>query len=499
MKKSTMNDFIEALTKKKGTSAYDTQAEVVRVDGSTAWVHIPGGVDETPVRMTINAKPGDTVQVRVGGGRAWLTGNGSAPPTDDARAIVADTKADGAMAAANSAVQSASIAKDAADSAIASAAEAEQAAQDAQDSLMSVVQGATTVEKAVSVMQTALEAVVDYDPNAKQGTFTGDGTETDFALTERATNILSVTVDGESVEYTSAVTGGVTVITITPAPDNGASVVVSYDTTQEFFWHDANGAHVLGDTSGYRNDIDSSGMRIVDTSTEESVADFGTGVRLGLASGKTLNVDSYGLVLKDNGWVTTNITGGNSYFCIEDITTMQEFTISTNGFTFFNDQSAGLTVKGADVSASGDITAGGDVTATNIYTSKGKIGERVSSEPSAVSAESGKYYQAGSLPLTPGMWVIICAAEYASSGGATGIRRSWVVNQAFTNGTTTEPSGGQGYTFNDRRAGIASNPVDTHGQGILNITANTTLRQVVYQNSGQRINVIGRMYAVRIA
>lgn len=68
------------------TSSYDTPAEVVRVDGSTAWVHIPGGVAETPVRLTIDCKPGDTVQVRVGGGQAWLVGNETAPPTDDSEA-----------------------------------------------------------------------------------------------------------------------------------------------------------------------------------------------------------------------------------------------------------------------------------------------------------------------------------------------------------------------------------------------------------------------------
>ena len=78
---------------KKKTKAYDTPATVTRVEGSTIWVHIPGGVDETPVRKTINAKAGDMVQVRVGGGSAWLVGNQSAPPTDDARAIVAERKA----------------------------------------------------------------------------------------------------------------------------------------------------------------------------------------------------------------------------------------------------------------------------------------------------------------------------------------------------------------------------------------------------------------------
>lgn len=74
------------------TSAYDTSATVRRVEDGVAWVHIPGGVDETPVKLTINAKPGDVVQVRVSGGRATLTGNASAPPTDDTTATKAVTQ-----------------------------------------------------------------------------------------------------------------------------------------------------------------------------------------------------------------------------------------------------------------------------------------------------------------------------------------------------------------------------------------------------------------------
>jgi hypothetical protein len=79
------------------TSGYYTPATVTRVEGDTAWVHIDGGVDETPVKMTIAAHAGDKVQVRVGGGTAWLTGNGSRPPTDDALAELAKLTADGAV------------------------------------------------------------------------------------------------------------------------------------------------------------------------------------------------------------------------------------------------------------------------------------------------------------------------------------------------------------------------------------------------------------------
>ena len=91
-----LSDAAKLLSVPKTTS-YSTPATVTRVEGDTAWVHIDGGVDETPVKMTIAAHAGDKVQVRVGGGTAWLTGNGSRPPTDDALAELAKLTADGAI------------------------------------------------------------------------------------------------------------------------------------------------------------------------------------------------------------------------------------------------------------------------------------------------------------------------------------------------------------------------------------------------------------------
>lgn len=98
----------------KGTKPYDTAATVTRVDGSTVWVHIPGGVDETPVKRTVDAKQGDVVQVRVSGGSAWINGNASAPPTDDTTAKLATEYAKTASVAADSAVKSANEASEAA-------------------------------------------------------------------------------------------------------------------------------------------------------------------------------------------------------------------------------------------------------------------------------------------------------------------------------------------------------------------------------------------------
>lgn len=84
-----MNEFVKeiALTMKESkTKPYDTVAKVLRVDERTAYVHIDGGADETPAQMAINCKSGDTVKIRVSGGKAWLTGNLTCPPTDDTAA-----------------------------------------------------------------------------------------------------------------------------------------------------------------------------------------------------------------------------------------------------------------------------------------------------------------------------------------------------------------------------------------------------------------------------
>lgn len=81
-----LNEFIKeivAALKQDKTKPYDTVAKVVRVDEKTAYVHIDGGAEETPAQMTINCKTGDSVKIRVSGGKAWLTGNITAPPTDD--------------------------------------------------------------------------------------------------------------------------------------------------------------------------------------------------------------------------------------------------------------------------------------------------------------------------------------------------------------------------------------------------------------------------------
>ena len=85
----TARDLMSALAQKPQPAAYDTTATVTRVEGDTLWVHIPGGVEETPVKRTISAAAGDEIQIRVGGGQAWAVGNATVPPTGDGKALEA--------------------------------------------------------------------------------------------------------------------------------------------------------------------------------------------------------------------------------------------------------------------------------------------------------------------------------------------------------------------------------------------------------------------------
>ena len=114
-----LNDLMTAIREKeKKTNAYDAEATVTRVEGKTAWVMIPGGDKETPIRMTIAAKTGDNVQIRVSGHRAWMNGNASRPPTDDATANAAKTTADQALKRAVMAAEVSEAAQEAAENSI---------------------------------------------------------------------------------------------------------------------------------------------------------------------------------------------------------------------------------------------------------------------------------------------------------------------------------------------------------------------------------------------
>lgn len=189
------NEFYDLIknTKQDKTKAYDTQAEVTRTEGSTLWVHIPGGVDETPIRKTINAKPGDIVQVRVSGGSAWAVGNASAPPTDDQKAIQAESVAINAQVTADKisgiaeqAQESAEAASSAAATADAKAVAAGQAADRAEGHAQTALTDAAAAAQAASDAASAA-AIADGKAVAAGQSAASAASSANNALTQLST------------------------------------------------------------------------------------------------------------------------------------------------------------------------------------------------------------------------------------------------------------------------------------------------------------------------
>ena len=140
------------MASKPKTSPYDSTAVVKRIEDGVAWVQIPGGVDETPVKLTVNAEAGDTVQVRVSGGTAFLVGNSTAPPTDDKTANAAQKIAVTAQKTADGAVEDAERAKNAADDAERSAASAQVSANNANEYASRALSGLSTVQSVAETL-----------------------------------------------------------------------------------------------------------------------------------------------------------------------------------------------------------------------------------------------------------------------------------------------------------------------------------------------------------
>lgn len=214
----TVREFykaVEGVKTKKG-GGYDTQATVRRIEDGVAWVHIPDGVDETPARMTISAKVGDVVQVRIVNGRAFLVGNASAPPTDNTEAVkamgqaglaaeaasIARQKADEAVEDAATAHEAAMIAKDSADAAQASADAAQTSADNAQTSATTANQAANSALAGLGTVESVLDVVTWFSEHKTATTDTTVQAGKSYYEYDASTGVLTK-VDPEGTENPS--------------------------------------------------------------------------------------------------------------------------------------------------------------------------------------------------------------------------------------------------------------------------------------------------------
>ena len=342
----SMNEVVKKLSQaidkqadKAKTTAYDTPATVRRIEGDTAWVHIPGGVDETPVKLTISAKEGDQVQVRVSGGSAFMVGNGTNPPTDDARA-------NEAYAVAGDAIDSATMARTAALTAEASAASAQSAAASAQAN--AAIAKATTDEinnYADSVSKTVTQVLADGETAgaaAQAATEAADSALYGLSTVEDVVGVLNWITAHGTMTLTSDVTvnpahvyfivdaGGDYVVggthySIVSEPKD-AELSTYYELTVDESVQNYVATHIVVDTEGLWIVPDSGGNKVlIATGSGSTYTTAGTyivgkvgGVDIVLASftasgariGQTANGESRSVITSNGMQITRRTSGG---------------------------------------------------------------------------------------------------------------------------------------------------------------------------------------------
>ena len=308
----------------KDTKGYDTQAKVTRVEGSTVWVHIPGGVDETPVKKTVNAKAGDVVQVRVDNGTAYLIGNASSPPTDDTTALLATEYAKTANAAAESAVQSAKTAGEAAAEAVEVANSVSGIAEEARDSANIAKASAENASEYAARALGNLSTVQSVTETINW--ITQHGTMTPTSDTELDPSHVYFIQDNDGVY----VVGGVHYSVVAePKPDDLSSYyelgidesLNNYVATHLALTGD--GLYVMVDDSEWKVLVSDDGVYIIDPNNK-SVAKYQQSITLGKDDGsqsaQILDYHSIRLFDKENMRIySRGGTNAQPYFWVSDL------------------------------------------------------------------------------------------------------------------------------------------------------------------------------------
>ena len=371
-------DVIKA-SNEKGTRPYDSQATVTRVEGSTVWVHIPGGVDETPAKKTISAKKGDIVQVRVSGGSAYLLGNASNPPTDDTQAFRArDTavEAKGLALASEKAAQDAQASADsaarAADKAWSKAGEAEEAANEARKqageaktAAGEAKESARTANRAANGALTQLSVVEDV-----VGTLAW--------ISEHGTYSLSEDTEVIPGKHYFEKQGDVYNIIVNPSGDpssegyfelSGIDEAVTNYVSTHLALTDA-GLWVVNDNRSYKILLASDGMKVYDAEGH-LVATFGESIRFSSTRPQYIGGEDAYIVFYDsnNDGVPDAINIGGSKVTLGGSKKLSDLLTSLDISTRQTSDGAEITVAGQTVS----LKDGVDAAVLRIDSSRGTV------------------------------------------------------------------------------------------------------------------------------
>ena len=312
----TLTEIVSSLKTTEKQTDHTYQAVVSRIDkDGSVWVNIAGSEQETPTEaVSTEVKRGDAVTVEWRNNKLYVAGNYSSPSAGIERVMEVDQKATNALTDATVAHEAAVMAVDSAGIAGRAASVAQTAAEAAQATANS--------KKRVFTSQpvppySVGDLWVDTSGGVQNGDSLGYGSDAYSALVGTG-QVGYMVVGGVAPEQESVVY----VCTFArsanesfnendwqlAATDDGA-----VDELREWFWHDANGAHILGDVSGYRNDISSTGMKIMDTSTETSVAEFGAN---GTQIGKNASGNSRTEIRSTGMKIVRNVSGTDTQIAV---------------------------------------------------------------------------------------------------------------------------------------------------------------------------------------
>lgn len=285
IEQNVVNELVGALktdTKKRNTIH---QAEVTRIDNEgRVWVSVAGSDQETPTEAAASeVSRGDAVNVEWRNNKLYIAGNYSNPAAGVVRVQNVEIASQIARDAASSAMADAGIARSAAESAVADAETAKTSADEAKaDAELAGIRASQADAAAEAARQLANTKKTVFITTPTPPYHVGDlwaklGEDLQDLVDDSDNNLIT---DQSILIQAAILTDAAVYVCVTPKlegqafSDDDWSLATADTSLREWFWHDALGAHILGDVTGFRNDLDSTGMHIIDTNTETSVAEF---------------------------------------------------------------------------------------------------------------------------------------------------------------------------------------------------------------------------------
>lgn len=511
MKEDKINKMVDGIIQaidtrmEKKPKSYFTQAKVIRTENGTAYVHIPGGVDETPVKETIACRKGDTVQVRVGDGSAVLVGNQTAPPTDDAEALVAravakvaDKNATEAKTTADEAQQTANAVSGIANTALTQAQEAKQIADDTEQHFWFTETGTDTGAHITEVPQE--EWSDPSDPNYQSGgnlLARSNGIAIREGMAELATmsqaGFNAITYDGYGNPVTIAHLG----YGAGKDSGGGTSDAPYYDIgvrksgTTKGNYSTAEGYNTeASDYTSHAEGFETTAMgRATHAEGYRTIANWGDAH----AEGYYTTADRADAHAEGDHTVADGIAShaGGQYtkagYTAQTAIGKYNDNKQANAFEIGNGTADTARSNAFEVTWTGDVTAGGDITVGGHATPIGYNG--TTTNTSATRADSTSYAGIGlQVSLPKGVWMLTGTITFASNTtGRRAVRLTDAGTAIACSEVVSPPANG------------AATALHTSAVVENTTSSNRTYAMQCYQNSGATRNVTGELRYVRIA